>query len=67
MTQKPINTPDTPQYEDIEVQVGTCEGTPIIDTITAEEQEDFVRGGYGSVQELIDFHITTYRDWQCDC
>ena len=54
-------------YEDITYQVGTCEGLPIRDTVTSQEQREFVESGYGTVRDLIDMYISSYRDWQCDC
>jgi len=55
------------KYEDITITVGTCEGFPIKQTITAKEQEEFVAGGYGTVSDLIEINKNSYRDWQADC
>ena len=55
------------KYEDISFQVSTCEGVPVMVTVFAEEQRDFVQRGYGSVSELIDLNIAAYQDWQADC
>jgi len=55
------------EYKDIEIQVGSFEGHPITEVITAEEQKEFVKGGYGTVSDLIDIEQSSYRDWQCDC
>jgi hypothetical protein len=54
-------------YQDIEIQVGTEEGYPIMQTVTAEDQKEWVNRGYGSIKELIDYEISTYRHWQSDC
>jgi len=58
---------NTTQYQDIDIQVATCEGYPVMETITAKEQKEFVEAGYGTVAELIDHTQVTYRDWQADC
>ena len=53
-------------FEDVSYQVSSFEGTPIMETITAEEQRDFVQSGYGSVSDLISYNMEAYRDWQAD-
>jgi hypothetical protein len=60
-------TKKKPIYEDIQIRIGNFEGIPIYETITAEEQKDFVSSGYGTVKDLIDLNTTSYRDWQTDC
>jgi hypothetical protein len=65
MNQQPVKEENI--YQDIEYQVGSFEGYPITEVVTADEQRDFVNGGYGTVSELIDSNISNYRDWQCDC
>ena len=54
-------------YKDITYQVATQEGYPVTETVTAEEQRDFVSSGCGTVAELIELNISAYRDWQADC
>jgi len=56
----------TTKYEDIEVQVSTCEGFPVMETITAEDQKEFISNGYGSLKDLINWTYSSYRDWQAD-
>jgi hypothetical protein len=55
------------EYQDISIRLGLIEGFPVYHTITAEEQQDYVESGYGSVSELIETEISSYRDWQSDC
>lgn len=62
-----MNNQQQKEYKDITYQVSSYEGIPITETITAKEQKDFVDGGYGTVNELIQFNISNYRDWQSDC
>lgn len=54
-------------YEDITFQVATTEGYPVMTTVTAEDQKQFVESGYGTVSDLIDLEMSSYRDWQSDC
>jgi len=58
---------DGKDYIDIDIQVATCEGYPVMQTITADEQKEFVEAGYGTISDLIDHTLVTYRDWQADC
>ena len=55
------------EYQDISYQVSTFEGVPIMETITAQEQKDFVENGYGKVSDLIEMNQSAYKDWQSDC
>jgi hypothetical protein len=55
------------KYQDISYQVSTFEGIPVMETITAQEQKDFVENGYGTVNDLIEMNQLAYRDWQADC
>tara|TARA_R110000868_G_scaffold6957_2_gene38410 strand:+ start:7309 stop:7488 length:180 start_codon:yes stop_codon:yes gene_type:complete len=55
------------QYEDIEIQVSTFEGIPVMETIKAEDQKNFVEDGYGTIADLVSFTYSSYRDWQADC
>jgi len=65
MKQKPI--PATkPVYEDYTFQVSTCEGHPVMTTITAEDIEEAAKAGI-TEQDLIHIEMVSYRDWQCDC
>ena len=54
------------KYKDIEIQVSTFEGFPVMETITAQDQKEFISNGYGSLKDLIDWHYSSYRDWQSD-
>ena len=55
------------EYKDIDVQIGQQGQYPIMHTITAAEQKDFVESGYGTVQDLISDCEGSYRCWQSDC
>ena len=55
------------KYQDISYQVSTFEGIPVMETITAQEQKDFVENCYGTVNDLIEMNQLAYRDWQADC
>ena len=57
-----MNNQKQKEYEDITYQVSTYEGFPVTETLTAKEQKDFVKGGYGTVAELIEFNISNYRE-----
>ena len=67
MKQKAIKVSKPVTYQDLTYQVSTFEGIPVMETVTAQEQKDWVDGGYGSVSELVDMNISNYRDWQSDC
>ena len=54
-------------YQDIEYQVSTFEGHPIMEVMTIEEQKDIEKVEGLSVSDVIDMNISSYRDWQCDC
>ncbi len=54
-------------YEDIVYQVGTFEGIPITEVMTIEEQKEIEKIEGLTVSDVIDFNISSYRDWQCDC
>ena len=54
-------------FEDITIQVGNAHGYPVETTISAEDQKAFIDGGYGTIEDLIDMEISSYRDWQADC
>ena len=55
------------EFEDINVQVGTSHGVPIMHTIPAEDQREWVEMGYGTIDELVSIETMNYRDWQSDC
>ena len=46
-------------YQDITYMVGMFEGYPIYETVTAEEQKEFVEAGYGTVSEMINCNISS--------
>ena len=53
--------------EDITIQIGTTEGYPVMATISVQEQLEFIRDGYGTLNDLVELYQVTYRDWQADC
>ena len=67
MKQKPIRVEKEKVYKDIEYQVGTYEGHPIMGVMTIEEQKDIEKVEGLTVSDVIDMNISSYRDWQCDC
>jgi hypothetical protein len=52
--------------ENITIQVGTFEGFPIEQTITAQEIREAQKYGI-SETDLINLEHETFRDWQADC
>ena len=48
------------KFEDVKIWVGSCEGVSIWQTITAEEQKDFVEKGYGTAAEYIKWVEESY-------
>ena len=67
MKQKPIRVEKEKVHKDIEYQVGTFEGHPIMAVMTIEEQKDIEKVKGLTVSDVIDMNISSYRDWQCDC
>ena len=67
MKQKPIRVKEEKVYQDIEYQVSTFEGNPIMEVMTIQEQKDIEMVEGLSVSDVIDMNISSYRDWQCDC
>jgi len=66
MKQKPIKVEKEKVYQDIEYQVSTFEGHPIMEVMTIEEQKDIEKVEGLTVSDVIDMNISSYRDWQCD-
>jgi hypothetical protein len=54
------------EYADIQYIVSYCEGHPIYETMTAQEQRDIENAGL-TVSEIIYSNIGSFRDWQADC
>lgn len=67
MKQKPIRVEKEKVYQDIEYQVGTFEGHPIMQVLTVEEQIEIESIEGLTVDDVIDMNISSYRDWQSDC
>jgi hypothetical protein len=55
------------KYKPIEVRIGCYEGHSIYETITVAEQKEFIEGGYGTLNDLVDFYKNNQRDWLSDC
>lgn len=54
-------------YEDIVYQIGSFEGTPIMEVMTVSEQKAIEKIEGLTVPEVIEMNISSYRDWQSDC
>ena len=67
MKQKPIRVEKEKVYQDIEYQVSTFEGHPIMEVMTIEEQKEIEKIEGLTVKDVIDMNISSYRDWQSDC
>jgi hypothetical protein len=58
----------TVKFQDIKIAVGTCEGATIYHTITAKEQEEFIKEygkQGGTVEDLIE--MAQWEDPYRDC
>jgi hypothetical protein len=55
------------EYKDIEYQIGSYAGHPIMEVMTIEEQKYIEKTVGLTVAEVINMNISSYRDWQSDC
>ncbi len=67
MKQKPFRVQKEKVYQDIEYQISTFEGFPIMEVMSIQEQKEIEKTEGMTVSEVIEMNISSYRDWQCDC
>jgi len=54
------------ELKDITYTLGYQEGYPITETISVQEQKDIIADRL-TVDEIINFNIQCYAEWQRDC